>query len=182
MQPPGFLRHPLSLILCVSAACMWHAQTMAWPIGFIERLYMCCSDSFGSQDKVDIHRGLRLDIYYIWIPQSTESGDQHYHQIHYPDHVIWGGGGCEGGTHNNWVLSYSCKLTQSLSVNPGLHTKTFSLEDKESQRRPLCRTICGHQPPAVSAPPNSGEKRRIVNKCVAAGASIIIACLTPHFS
>lgn len=28
-----------------------------------------------------------------------------------------------GDTNINWMLIYSCKLTQSLSVNPGLHAK-----------------------------------------------------------
>lgn len=31
--------------------------------------------------------------------------------------------GALGSTNINWMLYYSCKLTQSLSVNPGLHAK-----------------------------------------------------------
>lgn len=63
MQPAGFLRHPLSLIVCVCAcACgvlmCQCAQTIALPMCFMASVYVSCRDSTGIQNKVDIHRDL----------------------------------------------------------------------------------------------------------------------------
>lgn len=48
---------------------------------FMESAYMSCSDSFGSQNEVDIHRDLWLDLYYVQFPWAKS---QATHTISWP--------------------------------------------------------------------------------------------------
>lgn len=143
MQPPGFLWHPLSLILCVWVCVCLSTDKSMTSVSHRRSIYRSCSDSFGGQDEVDMQRGLPLDLYYLHIPLCFMQPHRLLPLTASPFH-FW------GGTNGNWTLHYSCKLTQSISVNPGLHAKTCSLENKESHCSPLCRTICCHQPPVIT--------------------------------
>lgn len=128
MQPPGFRRHPLSLIVC---ACV--CAHVVW---------MCTDNSI----TYVFHRKCIYEPQWLlwdseWRWTSTETSDWISITSNSPEQrarqptlslapntrrmcVL-------GSTNINWMLYYSCKLTQSLSVNPGLHAKHVHGKTKE---------------------------------------------------